>query len=776
MEGLTKLLTKASLFAVFMTGLTAEAMEGVIQKDDSIIVPLSAIKGDDQPIRLQGSNPYQGLSLSIPERYNIKKAELNLDYSNSISLMKGSQLNILFDQRSIAQIPLRSSNPNARAKIVLPVEKLDAGYYPMAFEAAQEYSNGCDNAASGKLWSDVNIAESHITFHGEFKDLNPVLSDLPDLMDKRLWNYYQLSIAAPSSISQQTLFESGALAAQGTAMLLDYSPMGATSVNLQTLHGPERVKQAKKTVLSGIDFKRLPAGDTIILGTHSSLTPYLRQDELNRISDSYFAIYPRPDDKKHFVFLIAGETEKHLINGAKAFAMGQLLFPYSERAVLDTLELPNVHTEQARGVLLPEQDRKHRFTEFGFQSTTLSGMGGQITELAFWAQPDPFAPLKDTVDLELNVAYSAGMNPDSVLNLMLNGRYESSLSLASEQGGRFENTRISIPYTHLKPGWNSLQFIADAKPKFMGGNCQPMLDSHLQVTIFDSSTIKLSTHGDVNMLPDLDLMQRTGLPLVYEPDGSGLRVLLSNSAPGTMSASWTFLGKLAQLNKNALSAATYSLNPTDISLADGKSTLLMGIDSSLPVGVTKHSHFPSLSKSTQTPLLAKEPMLKAGFANGLVGLLPESWQNWFGIKQQWNLQKVYAQSQLQADFRKESALLLMRDPLQKDKNIVMVTSADSDKLAKDVKALVQFEPWGRISGDTVLWSADGLRDGLVRSARVSKPIDEDSIGLQRSIGYYFTQNPWTFLSVLIGILAITILATHYLLARRQLQREIEPKD
>ena len=775
MDGLTNCRGYVALLLILFS-LHLSAMEGVIQKDGKVVIPLSALKGDRLPIRLRGGNPQYQVNVPIPDRFKIKKAELNLDYSNSISLKKGSQLNVVFDERSIAQLPLQGSTPNARAKIPLPTRSLKSGYYPLSFEGAQQYSNGCDNAASGKLWSDINVDTSFITFHGEYKTLNPVLSDLPKLMDKRLWSYYRISIAAPNSVSQQALFESGALATQGVAMLLDYAPMGAKNVSLPSLSGLARDKQAKKTVLSGIDFKNIPEGDTIVLGTRSSLTPYLRQDELNRISDSYYAIYPRPNSEKHFVLVIAGETEKHLINGAKAFAMGQLLFPYAERAVLDTLELPTIYTEQARGTLMPEKNRKHRFTEYGFESTTLAGMGGKSTELTFWAQPDPFAPLKDTVDLELNVAYSAGMNPDSVLNLMLNGKYESSLSLTSEDGGRFENTKISIPYTHLKPGWNSLRFIADTKPKFMGGDCQPMLDSHLQVTIFDSSTIHLNSRGEVNMLSDLDLLQRTGLPLVYEPDGSGLRVLLSSTAPGTMSASWTLLAKLAQLNKNALSAATYSLNPTDLTLKDGKSTLLVGIDSSLPPSLTEHSHFPSLSKSNQAPLLAEEPVLKAGFANGLTGLLPDSWQNWFGVKQQLKLQKIYAQSQLRADFRRESAMLLMRDPIQKDKNIVLVTSADSDKLAQDVNALVQFEPWGRISGDTVLWSADSTREGLVRSARLSKPFDEDSIGVQGSIGYYFTQNPWTFVFILIGVLGITTLVTHYLLARRQLQRELAPKD
>lgn len=772
-----KYLSRIACVPIFvLASLCSQAMEGVLHKDGKVIIPLSAIKGDEQPIRLRGGNPMHRLNVPVPERFQIEKAELTLDYSNSISLKPGSQLNVIFDDRSVAQLPLKSNNPNSRAKIPLPTRDLESGYYPLIFEGAQQYSSGCDNAASGKLWSDVNVDASAITFHGELKKLDPVLSDLPNLMDKRLWSYYQLSIAAPISVSQQALFESGALVTQGVAMLMEYAPMGANNVSLPTISGSARDKQAKNTVLSGVDFKNMPDGDLVILGTRSSLTPYLRQDEINRISDSYYAIYARPDDEKHFVFLIAGETEHDLINGAKAFAMGELVFPYAERAILDTLELPTIYTEQARGTLLPEQDRKHSLREFGFSSTTLTGMGGKSTEITFWAHPDPFAPLKDTVDLELNVAYSAGMNPDSVLNLMLNDRYESSLTLSSEEGGRFDQTKISIPYTHLKPGWNTLRFIADAKPNFMGGNCQPIIDSHLQVTIFDSSTIKLNSRSDVDMLADLDLLQRTGLPLVYEPDGSGLRVLLSSIAPGTMSASWTLLAKLAQLNKHALSAATYSLNPTDLTLKDGKSTLLVGIDSSLPTAVTEHAHFPSLNKSSQASLVAEEPVLQAGFANGLSGLLPEAWQNWFGITQKMTLQKVYARSQLRADFTRESAMLLMRDPIQKQQNIILVTSADSNKLARDVNALVQFKPWGRISGDTVLWSADSPRDGLVRSARIGKPIDEDSIGMQRSIGYYFTQNPWTFVLILVGILALTALVTHYILARRQLQRELEPKD
>lgn len=183
MDGLTNCRGYVALLLILFS-LHLSAMEGVIQKDGKVVIPLSALKGDRLPIRLRGGNPQYQVNVPIPDRFKIKKAELNLDYSNSISLKKGSQLNVVFDERSIAQLPLQGSTPNARAKIPLPTRALKSGYYPLSFEGAQQYSNGCDNAASGKLWSDVNVDTSSITFHGEYKTLNPVLSDLPKLMDK----------------------------------------------------------------------------------------------------------------------------------------------------------------------------------------------------------------------------------------------------------------------------------------------------------------------------------------------------------------------------------------------------------------------------------------------------------------------------------------------------------------------------------------------------------------------------------------------------------------
>ena len=440
------------------------------------------------------------------------------------------------------------------------------------------------------------------------------------------------------------------------------------------------------------------------------------------------------------------------------------------------VNIPPIKENSANGTLLPDGEKKHTFDEFAFKTTTLKGMGAPSTKLIFWAQPDPFAPLKDTLDLRLNVSYSGGMNSDSILNIMLNGRYESGLMLTNEQGGRYENAKLSIPYAHLKPGWNALDFIADVKPLFMGGDCQPIIDSHLNVTIFENSTISLNTRGDVSTLPDLDLLRFTGKPLVNSKDGKDLNVILANANPGTLSASWTLLAKIAQLNRNALTSAQYSLNPNDALIENDKYTLLIGVDTAIPQAIAEHAQFSSLNNSHQSPLIQERSELTASVSNGLSSLLPERWQSWLGISQQKRLQKIYASTQITADFQQESALLLMRSPVQKDRSLIIVTSSNSEKLATDMNALVQFEPWSKLSGDTVLWSADSKYPGLVRSARISKPIDEDSIGIQRSIGFYFTQHPWLFVFVVLLILGLAVVATHIALTKRQLTRQQTPQD
>ncbi len=755
--------------------LSTQALEGVIYRDGELVAPLSAFKGDAVPMDLRGASARQTLSIPVPHRLDIDQASLQLSFTNSIGVVEGSVLGVEFDQRPIAQLPLRGSKPRTNARMNLPLPEMAPGYYELAFEASQHYSSGCEDPTRASLWTKVDMQQSQLVAKAKLRRLNPVLSQLPQLVDPKLWTYYRLNVLTPPSLATATVFEAGSLVSQGTALLLDYAPMGVQHQPLVQVDGKTRDRQANNTVLSGIDFSQVSAGDVVVLGTRDSLMPYLRQDELNRINQGYLAIFPRPDQPEYFVLLVAGNSEDQLLEASKALASGQLLLPYAERAQLDGLSLPKIHTRQARGLLMPDSERKHRFSEFGFRSTSMQGMGATGIQLMFWSQPDPFAPLKDTIDLEINAAYSPGMNSDSVLNILLNGRYESALALADPRGGRYERMKISIPYAHLQPGWNELLLVADMKPTFMGGECQPITDSHLHTTVFENSTIALNSRGDVTMLPDLDLLQRTGLPLAHEPDGQALRVALSSTSSGTLSAAWTLLGKLAQLNRNALVAADYSLN---LAASDGdeRSTLLVGVDSSLPPAVSERLQFPNLKQSKQQPQLQQEAQTEVTFSNMLIGLLPESWQNWFGLQQSEQLQRIYATAELNADFRRESAMLLMRDPEQKERSIVVVTSADSDKLAQDVAALVQFEPWSRIAGDTVLWSADSDRPGLVRSARLSKPLDEDSIGMQRSIGYFFTQHPMLFLLLVVVTLALLVLLTHYLLVRRQLRRQHNPGD
>jgi hypothetical protein len=764
---------RLSAIALLGLGLLqhAHALEGVQYRDGRYVAPLSAFKGDEQPIILRGAAPQQGLSIPIPYRLKIEEAQLDLDFTNSISLIDSSQLSVLLDEYPVAQLKYKAARPEAKARMRLPLKRLAPGYHQLRLAGAQHYTNECEDPSRAELWSRVDVQESRLSLTAELRELRPVLSMLPDLIDKKLWSYYRLTIATPAELDTKTTFSSGALAAQGAALLLDYAPMGVEHKGLVRLEGKAREQQRKRTALAGIDFSSLPQGDVFILGTRASLTPYLREDELSRLGGSYYAIFARPDDARHFVFLIAGEDEGRLEEAARGFAQGRMVMPYAERARLEELDIPPAEDWRARGLLLPGSERRHIFREFGFNSVTLQGMAAPSANLWFWTQPDPFAPLKDTIEVELDVSFAPGMNEDSVLNLLLNDRFEAGLPLRGGDGGRYDHVKLSVPYAHLKPGWNELRLVADMKPQFLGGKCQPIIDSHLQTTVFDSSRLYVKSRGDLITLPDLDLLQRTGLPLVQDPDGRGLRVVLTSANTGTMSASWTMLGKMAQLNKHALTAADYSLSGSDALLGDGKNVLLIGLDSTVPQPITERSPFPTLSNSEQAMTVGEELEVESSFSNAMAGMLPVSWREWFGVEQRERLVRLESRASIRADFRRESAMMLMRNPEDLEHSVVVVTSADSEKLARDVAALVQFEPWSRIAGDTVLWSADSLRPGLVRSARLTKPFDEESLGPWRGIGYYFTQHPWLFLILAVLGVVFLVFATHYGLVYLQRRRE-----
>lgn len=736
------------------------AMLDISRTADGYILPLSALTSELDPLELVGADSRKDIAFPLSRRLNVTSVELQLVFTNSISLLDISQLAVTLNGSVLAQFPLKSNTPEVTARMVLPLDKLKAGYNRIGFNAAMHYTLDCEDPLHPELWTKIDLERSFISVKANYKNVvDATLADLPDLIDRRLWEEYEITLATVGSVSRETL-ESGALIAQGAAMFRDYAPLRIKHATLR--HGGTTAYL--RDFFGDIDWTAVPKGDVIVFGTRDELAGMLGQKISSQLNRPLMAVYPRPDDPTRFVLVISGQSSEDLLRSVKTFALKNVLYPKNFAASPTNNTFPSLGVMEGIGRL--KSHVLYRFSDLNFPSTTLEGMGVPSTSLRVWMIPDSFAPRKDSVELNLNMAYGAGFSKQSVLNVIVNGRYESTVPMDEPHGVVYMGYKINIPVSRFKAGWNDVRFEAQMQPSDGGGRCKTIPTKNLQVSIFDESTIRLRSKEGTAFVQNLELIANSGLPFLHYPDGKKVGIFMPQPNSGTMAASWMMMAKLAQLNKAPLYNTRYYLNSMDEASQDNNAVIVVAEQQAIPADLRDEAPLDILRRAREEIRVGHE-VSETHRLWGLAAFLPVALREFLGLESTALLVGKDAALQLNADFSRESALVLMPNPDAYGKTVLLVTGATGNRLADDMSALVQFLPWGSLKGDVAVWHANLSLDSMVRTAKITDEHATASASWGQVMGLKISQHPWW--SLLWAILSILLFAfvTHLALIRYQ---------
>jgi hypothetical protein len=152
---------------------------------------------------------------------------------------------------------------------------------------------------------------------------------------------------------------------------------------------------------------------------------------------------------------------------------------------------------------------------------------------------------------------------------------------------------------------------------------------------------------------------------------------------------------------------------------------------------------------------------------GLAAFLPTALREYMGLESAVRLTGKDAALQLNADFSRESALVLMPNPDTFGKTVLLVTGATGGKLADDMSSLVQFLPWGSLKGDVAVWRSDRSLDNMVRTAKITDEHATASASFAQIVGLKISQHPWWALLGAILLIFVFGLITHFALVKYQ---------
>lgn len=722
----------AVVLTMFSLTCQAAILGPVAGAESEQVFSLASLMARNEPIALRHSSDRYDLAFPLAARLVPLKARLHLEFSNSNALLAHrSQLRVLLNGWQVAQIRLDPDNPNAKADMQLPVDRIKPGYNVLRFLVAQHYTDQhCEYPEAPELWTDLDTVKSNLVLSTAPAELKPTLGDLDRLLVETLRDY-QLGIVQAGEIKTDEQLSWGGLIAQGVALRLKYAPFRV---------GLQRPEQGS----GGLPDK----ADVVLIGKRDALQSQLGPEALARISGPYLGIAQRPNFPGAFQLVVSGTTDSEVGQAALAFTRLNFPFPDNTDTVISTQQEAPQNLAEAPGRL--QEGRAYSFAQLGFKTLTFEEKTENSPELKLIMPADLYAPEDAQVDLWLHVAYRAALRRDSVINIKLNGHFERAVYLKDEGGNEYRAYRLSIPLRSFQAGVNILTFEPNPMP-LVTGECQ-YIQNRLYVTLYEDSVVRLPEAAHYAKLPDLALFGRTGFPFTSPPDGSQTAIQLLDDAPQSIAAAWQVLANLAQINGSALVRAKLSLAAVN----DDRHLLLIGGEQGLKSVDVGHS-----------PLKLNRPnQLKYGQGQ-VFGQPEEAWlkrlDRWLSGEQAPETQSVMPQSLPMdvsgglGDYR-----LVMAYPSSSHAGkLVMALVADTPQgLLRGVQLLTTPEFRYALKGDMAVWK--DLADSVV-SQDTGAAFFTGKAAPQLRLAAYFSRYPLYWVGAIVILLLVFAWISHRLL-------------
>ncbi len=501
-------------------------------------------------VDLRCTSAQYGISLPVPQRWEVKKATLSFSYSHSTALLPGSSRMITrLNNDPVSQRDLNPLAPDGFLRMSLPTALLKAGYNDLTFDVQQHYTLGCEFPCQPELWTTLKLTDDDAELEMEYslREVPLRLSAIVNfLFDPKINPRGEVNIVLPNWNAEEIGMAS--IIASGIAMRFDYRNV-VFSVSQELRPGYDNVLIGDKETVGRI---LGPFG----FGGKEMRGPFLKIMHLPIVPGASAPLTEGLSDPTHALIVVSGLNKDHLRLAAETFAIMSAPFPDTDEMTVTGIVMPDIPLYGGRQVI--KADTRYTFGSLGFPDHTFAGGNANGVELAFRLPADFLIKQNRYAELSLYYAYGAANRLDSVINISLNDKLLRGINLDDTRGALIEGYKLDIPTYLFKPGSNVLRFEAVLAPS-VGKNCEYMQTKNLFLTIMEKSTIKFPPMPHYVAMPNLELFMLNGFPVTRWPDGHGSKIFLTNRSPEVIEAALNLVGALTQENGNPLLGLEYTL-------------------------------------------------------------------------------------------------------------------------------------------------------------------------------------------------------------------------
>lgn len=519
---------------LFLVVSLAVAAPGVADETEKITIPLTKLSAVGT-MDLKGSQSTYVLKMPIPDRWRIKAAVLHLSYVNSSALLpQRSKLVVRLDGHVLAQVTLQPLSPRGEVDVVLPTKLLRPGYNDLEFFVSQSNAERCTDPVAPELWTTLELDKSHLALDYHWEKVPMALATVSDfLFDPKLIGLNVVHIAL-EDFSEDNLYLA-ALAASGVAIRFQYRPVHFT-LSSELTEGVDNLVIGNTEFVTKIFQDLSPSVTTALLGV-TPLTTEVEEYEGDEL------IRKTVPDPTHAMICISGNNHEEVLRATQAFSLLSYPLPDAQYAQVDAVSVPEVSRYSGKVLLTPGE--RYIFRDLGFSTATFQGLNPPHKDLTFRIPSDVLIKPNEYAVLSIHLTYGSEMRRDSVVNIILNGKFATAIPLDDEKGGRFQGYRVSLPSHLLKRGYNTVTFAPVLTP-LETGECIFLQTENLRITLYDDSSIEIPAMNHWIAMPEIAAFFQDGFPFAKWPDWRETTVVLMEKHAQTAAAAINLLTMICQ--------------------------------------------------------------------------------------------------------------------------------------------------------------------------------------------------------------------------------------
>ena len=502
------------------TAPTPDAAPVVVEDAPSRDVKLSFAQIAPPPgsMVLRGSNPDGGVEFGMRSDEVVSKAQLNLTYTPSPSLLPiTSQLKVYLNDELMDVLPVTKEQLGKKVTAQIAVDPLYiTDFNRVRLEFIGHYRDVCENPANNTVWLDVARNSSLDLTYRSLKVRND-LSHFPvpffDTRDNRTLELPMVFAASPDLQQQQ---------AAGIIASWFGAKAGWRGQNFPVL------------------FNTLPERNAIVFATNDRRPDFLREHPA--VNAPTIEMIDHPSNPYMKLLVVFGRDDKDLLKAAQGIASGNILFRGDSVTVDEVKPLrPRVPYDAPNWV---RTDRPVTFGELKTYEQQLqsTGLEPASINLSLNLPPDLYLMRSTGIDMDLKYRYTMPPVKDSSrMDISLNNQFLQSFNLESTQDvnklmlrlpvlqGLLDGKNdISIPALRLG-AMNQLRFFFQYMNPMPGGtleNCITFQPVQNHVVIGDDSTIDFSDYYHFLPMPDLRTFANAGFPFTRMADLSDTVIVM----------------------------------------------------------------------------------------------------------------------------------------------------------------------------------------------------------------------------------------------------------